>query len=139
VTAADDVRFVIQGGREAAAETRRALEHELGAELSPRLLYLVLLLGSELVADSVRHGRVAPGQTVAVAVRRDRERIRVEVMDDGPTQEIEPPRDDFPGGSPWSVFLIDQLADRWGAEADEGMTVWAEIERSKWEPAAAGA
>lgn len=126
--------FVIPGGQDAASETRRALESELGTDLSPRLLYLVQLLGSELVADSVRYGRVAHGQTVNVAVELGAERIRIEVADHGPAQDVAPPKDEFPGGSPWSVFLIDQLADRWGAEAGEGMTVWAEIDRARWEP-----
>ena len=128
--------FVIPGGHEASAETRHAIEGELGAQLGPRLLYLVQLLGSELVADAVRYGRVPSGQSVRVAVHLGDERIRIEVADDGPAHEMDPPSEEFPGGSPWSVFLIDQLADRWGAEAGEGMTVWAEIVRARWEPAA---
>lgn len=127
--------FVVPGGHDAAAETRRAIEDELGAELGPRLLYLVQLLGSELVADAVRYGRVAVGQTVRVAVHVADDRIRIEVTDGGPALDVKPPDEEFPGGSPWSVFLIDQLADRWGAEAAEGMTVWAEIDRGRWEPA----
>ena len=130
--------FVIPGGHDASAETRHAIEQELAAELGPRLLYLVQLLGSELVADAVRYGRVPAGKSVQVAVHVGNERIRIEVADGGPALEVDPPSEEFPGGSPWSVFLIDQLADRWGAEAGDGMTVWAEIDRARWEPSTDG-
>ena len=128
--------LVIPGGEDAAWDTRKAIDAEFGAELSPRLLYLVQLLASELVADSMRYGRVPAGASVQVAVDLGDQHIRVEVTDPGPAQDIEAPAEDFPGGSPWSVFLIDQLADRWGADGGESMRVWVEIDRSRWEPAA---
>jgi hypothetical protein len=31
--------------------------------------------------------------------------------------------------SGWGLFLIDQLADRWGVVHDKGTTVWFEVAR----------
>ncbi len=59
--------------------------------------------------------------------RRARDVVRVEVIDEGRgfRPSVREPRADAEGG--WGLYLVDQLADRWGVR-DDGRVVWAELE-----------
>jgi anti-sigma regulatory factor (Ser/Thr protein kinase) len=120
--------FLLNGGLEAGAEARRALVAADG-RLPAAIRADVLLLLTELVTNAVRHGSVAPGQSVRVEVRQWPGRVRVEVVDPGTrfTQLRPGPRRDESGG--WGLFLVDRIADDWGvARAAAGTCVWFEIE-----------
>src|SRR4051812_34735512 len=102
---------------------RRALE-DLVPELDPGTLEDARLLVTELVSNSVRHGR---GDTVRVIVDRQApDRLRCEVVDDGegflPIARAR--RDEDVGG--WGLELVEKLARDWGVR--EGSThVWFEL------------
>jgi anti-sigma regulatory factor (Ser/Thr protein kinase) len=55
--------------------------------------------------------------------------VRVEVSDRGagfrPPTGPPPPR----SASGWGLYLVDQLADRWGIDTDGDTTAWFEIDR----------
>jgi anti-sigma regulatory factor (Ser/Thr protein kinase) len=93
---------------------------ELGAEQS----FTVRLLISELVTNALRHG----DQEVPLELHASWDgTVRVEVIDHGrgfiPTPRAQPLEE--PGG--YGLFLVGELADRWGVDTDECTTVWFEV------------
>jgi anti-sigma regulatory factor (Ser/Thr protein kinase) len=128
MTSADGFGFLLNGGHGAGGEARRALVAGDG-KLPAAARADVLLLLPELVTNAVRHGGVAPGESVRVVVWQWPRRVRVEVIDPGTrfTQVRPGPRGDESGG--WGLFLVDRIADTWGvARAAAGTCVWFEIE-----------
>ena len=108
------------------AKARRALE-PLKRRLDPDTFETLRLLVSELVINSVLHGRAENSVEMALAVRTSREKIRVEVADAGQGFEASPRaelQDDGSGG--WGLHLVETLSDRWGTERD-GHMVWLEL------------
>ena len=80
----------------------------------------VVLVVSELVSNSVRHGSSA-GIDVKVTNRDGR--VRVEVTDDGPGFDANAPRGDGLG-----LTIVERIADHWGMhDAGQRFTVWAEL------------
>lgn len=122
-TSARRLTTTVSGGADAATAARRALR-----PLAPLLGALhddVALLVSELVTNAVRHAGVGPKDPIALRVAAWPRRVRVEVSDRGSFSGREPrPRSD--GASGWGLYLVDRLADRWGAA---GGTVWFELGR----------
>ena len=84
------------------------------------------LLVSEVVTNAVKHGDST--HPVQLHAHWNAE-VRIEVCDHG--EGFTPaPRDgalDEPGG--FGLYLVGQLADRWGVETDEGTTVWFVLRR----------
>ena len=75
------------------------------------------LLVSELVANSMRHARLGPNDTIRVRAEVAHGRLRVDVFDGGragtpPLAGGIRPR---PGAeSGWGLYLVEILATRWG-------------------------
>ena len=83
---------------------------------------------SEIVTNSVRHANAGPEDWIRLDVALSPDGLRVEVADEGPGFEpsVGRPPHEQPSGR--GLFLVDQLADRWGV-ADGGTRVWFEIGR----------
>ena len=86
------------------------------------------LLVSELVANSMRHARIGPEDTIRVTAEVDKGRLRVDVIDGGRgggppvAGGIRP----SPGAeSGWGLYLVETLASRWGHGAGR---YWFELE-----------
>ena len=80
----------------------------------------VVLVVSELVSNSVRHGS---SELIDVKVTNRDGRVRIEVTDDGPGFDAETPR-----GGGLGLSIVERLADRWGMQdASQRFTVWAEL------------
>jgi anti-sigma regulatory factor (Ser/Thr protein kinase) len=111
----------------AAAAARQAFRE--GNGLLPNVIREdVLLLVSELVTNAVRHARAGPDRPVHVQLLRGPRWVVVSVGDQGPgfTWHPAPPAGNKSGG--WGLFLVDQIADRWGVECTtSGTCVWFEI------------
>jgi anti-sigma regulatory factor (Ser/Thr protein kinase) len=114
--------------RGAAAAAREALRAANGT-LPEHIRDDVLLLVSELVTNAVRHAGAGPEQPVQVQVLRGPRWVVVAVGDEGPGftwHHTAPPPGDGSGG--WGLFIVDQIADRWGVERSaSGARVWFEI------------
>jgi anti-anti-sigma factor len=115
---------------QAPAAARDALD-PLARELGGVSLDDVRLLISELVTNSVRHAGAAPEDPIVLRVRRTGDGLRVEVADpvrgDGAAPVPRTPGLDGTGG--FGLFLVERLADRWGAERGEGSSVvWFELD-----------
>jgi len=84
----------------------------------------VILVVSELVSNSVRHGSTAG---IDVKVTTEGGRIRIEVTDDGPGFAPDAPRGDGLG-----LTIVEKLSEQWGMQgADHRFTVWAELTADK--------
>jgi anti-sigma regulatory factor (Ser/Thr protein kinase) len=112
----------------APREARASLEG-LGMALSPPAMETVRLIVSELIANSVVHSGMKAGEPIAMRVKLSRSAVRIEVTDDGssqPTLGIDE-RDHLPEEHP-GMYLVAQLADRWGVEIEDRRTTWAEVD-----------
>ena len=91
------------------------------------------LLVSELVTNSVLHAGLPEEATIEFSVRASAEVLMVEVADAGQGfDHTVQPRPATDGGtaksSGWGLFLVDRIADRWGAVQTNGETrVWFEL------------
>jgi len=99
-------------------------EHAYHDEAFAETLRLVV---SEVVTNSVRHGQGGRDGCLELIVEAGPDRLRLEIVDEGPGFEPTPTAglSDRPGG--WGLFLVDSLADRWGVEASPRTRVWLEM------------
>jgi anti-sigma regulatory factor (Ser/Thr protein kinase) len=126
-----DLELELSSGVDAAAEARRALD-EFDGELSEQRMRDVRLLVSEVVTNAVRHAGLAHGDPILLLIAADDGVLRIEVHDRGAgfRPRLEEPEPDPEDGSGWGLFLVDELADRWGVEgAAPGTRIWFEIDR----------
>jgi anti-sigma regulatory factor (Ser/Thr protein kinase) len=130
LSTATEREFELAGGPYAATAARLALDN-LDAELDPVLAQDLRLLVTEAVKNSVQHAGVGPEESIGLKIVVQAELIRIEVSDDGPGFEPDasrPTEDEVTG---WGLFLIDQLAERWGVVRDKNCTVWFEVGRGE--------
>jgi anti-sigma regulatory factor (Ser/Thr protein kinase) len=117
---------------EAASAARHALD-DLGDAMSDARLRDVRLLVSEVVTNAVRHADLAAGDAIELVVELNGGALRVEVHDPGGGVVPTAPAPDPTRPSGWGLYLVAELADRWGVDSDETTLVWFEFDR----PAAA--
>jgi anti-sigma regulatory factor (Ser/Thr protein kinase) len=95
--------------------------------LSTRALDDARLLLSELVANSMRHARLGPKDTIRVIAEVEHGRLRVDVVDGGrgstPVAGAIRPRPSAESG--WGLYLVETLSSRWGYGAGR---YWFELE-----------
>jgi serine/threonine-protein kinase RsbW len=117
---------------EAVAQARHALDDVAEAFPDGRLRDVRLLI-SELVTNAVRHAGLGAADVIVLVVDVDVRTLRVEVHDPGGGFVPSPPSPDPSRPSGWGLYLVAELADRWGVDSDERTRVWFELDR----PAAA--
>jgi anti-sigma regulatory factor (Ser/Thr protein kinase) len=113
----------------APREARRSLE-ALRHRIDPGVFDDVRLLVSELVTNSVQHEGPDPRSWVEVRLRVSAAAVRGEVTNPGPGfhPEPRPPRQGQESGR--GLYLVDQLANRWGVSKNGVTRVWFEIAAS---------
>jgi len=115
---------------EAVSQVRHELD-DLG--LPESTMADVRLLVSELVTNSVRHAGLPGEASIEFSVRASHETLMIEVADAGrgfdhPSQPRPVAVAGSEAASGWGLFLVDQIADRWGAAQADGETrVWFEL------------
>jgi anti-sigma regulatory factor (Ser/Thr protein kinase) len=98
-------------------------------ELEGRTREDVTLLVSELVTNCVVHADLAPGQNIDLRLAKRADTVRVEVCDSGRGFAATlVPTDDGDGGNGFGLFIVEQLADRWGIERGRRTCVWFEVD-----------
>jgi anti-sigma regulatory factor (Ser/Thr protein kinase) len=107
---------------EKAPRLSRTRVEDLGNLLGSRSIDVKLVL-SELVTNSVRHSLAT--ETVRVRVMVTDDKIRLEVIDQGPGFPEAPTR-----GGGLGLSIVERLADEWGVSVDGTFTVWVEIGRT---------
>jgi len=117
---------------EAAAEARHTLD-DLGEAIPDGRMRDVRLLISELVTNAVRHADLDAGDAIDLVIEVADQMLRVEVHDPGGGFVPSAPSPDPSRPSGWGLYLVAELADRWGVDSDDRTRVWFELDR----PAAA--
>lgn len=86
----------------------------------------VMLVASELVTNAVLHSGCSDDHLIQVDVERRAQRLLITVRDPGLSGTEAQGR---PGGvdGGWGLLIVDELAQRWGAERADGYCVWAEV------------
>lgn len=108
---------------------RAALETLRGTIAEDRLEDLRLLV-SEVVTNSVRHAGLGEDDAIDISVGARGDRIRVEITDPGPGFSADARPQTIYQESGWGLFLVSQLAERWGVTTRESRTtVWLELAR----------
>jgi len=101
--------------------------------LDPGVAENAELLVSELVTNSVCHAGLPSEASIEFSVRASPEVLMVEVADAGHGfGNMTPAKPRVVAGSAsasgWGLFLVDRIADRWGAVQVDGETrVWFEL------------
>jgi anti-sigma regulatory factor (Ser/Thr protein kinase) len=124
-----EIQLTVPAHPSAACEARRAMARcrLVDADREPTLLLLV----SELVSNSVRHAGMRDGERIRLRARTERDCAYVEVCDGGRSGRVpekRAPQSDVlePGGL--GLFLVDEMADRWGVHRrEDGTCVWFEL------------
>jgi anti-sigma regulatory factor (Ser/Thr protein kinase) len=120
------VQIAVASGPGAPARARGAVTGWLSGRVSAKLLDDARLLVSELVTNSVRHARLAPGAPIRITIGISDGFVHLEVEDSGdaPIAALVPDRQH---GSGFGLYLVDMLAERWGSSHDGATRVWAEL------------
>ena len=87
----------------------------------------LLLLVNEIVTNAVVHGSPEPDGQVGLRLERDGRTVRVVATDGG--HHFEPEFAELVWDRPhFGLYLIDEIADRWGVSIDGKKAVWFEID-----------
>lgn len=118
------MRFRLPPDARSPGQARRTLEG-LRVSLDDPVVDNAALLVSEVVSNSVRHAGLGAADAIEVRVRGSRAMLHVDVIDPGPGFEpqVQPREDD--GG--WGLWLLNQLATRWGVEHADTTRVWFDL------------
>jgi anti-sigma regulatory factor (Ser/Thr protein kinase) len=118
--------IVLPAGVHAAWAARRAIAQN-APTLPTSLKDDLWLLVTELVTNAVLHS-AGDDRPIRVEFRRQTDRIRVEVVDPGTAFEPPEPLANGNSSGGWGLFLVDQIAERWGiSPAPAGTCVWFEV------------
>jgi serine/threonine-protein kinase RsbW len=120
-------KFDLPGDETAPFAARRAAEQALAQALDGDTLASADLLVTELVSNAVRHGRPRADGCLDLHLGVSADCIRVEVCDQGAGFEPGQPSPYGEGG--YGLFLVDELATRWGVSTASGTCVWFELAR----------
>jgi CheY-like chemotaxis protein/anti-sigma regulatory factor (Ser/Thr protein kinase) len=122
--ATEHMSLRLGGTTGAAGDARRFVRTQLAVD--DEVLSAIELLVSELVTNAVLHASTAP----RLAIRLTRSTVRVEVYDDDPKIPEPLPLDSERIGGR-GLYIVDAMAQRWGAEpSGDGKVVWFELARS---------
>ncbi len=132
---AKSVDLRLQVRADAPAQGRREVG-ALAAGLPEDLRENLQLLVSELIANSLRHGQLTDEDWIALRARVGPTSVRVEVSDPG--RSFQPPHGRDPGtpASRSGLWMLNQIATRWGMVRDTDTLVWFETDLPDGEPAA---
>jgi len=101
----------------------------VGLDLPKEVAEILLLLVSELVANALEHSSASADAPIDIAVDVEDEALRASVTDGG--RGFEPcVRQPIGYQRGYGLFLVDQIASRWGVREDGGTCVWFELELS---------
>jgi anti-sigma regulatory factor (Ser/Thr protein kinase) len=115
----------------APGAARIVVAERLRDRVAASVLESALLVVSELVTNSVRHGGASEAGVV-VRVGLTEALVRVEVEDRGRAGAVAPRSPDLEGGGGFGLGVVQALSERWGLEriAAGGTRVWAQLARA---------
>lgn len=126
------IRFTLPAKPVAPSIARGTLD-PLQRRLPEEAYYIVQLLVTELVTNSLRHAEFGAEDAIDIRIETEDERIRVSVCDPGGHSEPKLIEQDLESTGGRGLFLVDAMADAWGVHRNSRTCVWFEVAR---EPAA---
>jgi hypothetical protein len=117
----------LSAGAEGAGEARRAID-PLSRETSHAVMSTLGLLVSELVANGSGPAGRDPEDAVLLEIETSRTSIHTEVIQLG-TGEAVRATEEQDRRSGWDLFLLQEMASRWGIIEGSTNGVWFEIDR----------
>ena len=111
------------------SDARHAVD-DLDATLDEETVETVRLLVSELVTNSVRHGKADESGHIELSLSAQGDTVRVEVADAGVGFAPKARTTEQDNGSGWGLHLVEVLSHRWGSEQGAGTRIWFEIDGS---------
>ena len=90
--------FQLSGGVQAPARARQIVTVTIGVVLPEAVAYQASLLTSEIVSNSVVHGRAGEDDEIELALSWNVDRVRLEITDEGPGFQVSTPDPERPGG-----------------------------------------
>jgi anti-sigma regulatory factor (Ser/Thr protein kinase) len=124
--------FAVTTGRDAPSAVRKALR-ERGSHFPQPLRDDLLLLLTEVVTNAVRHSGATSGDPIRIAMKENRDHVRVEVTDPGDgfakPERLVP---DLTRTGGLGLVLVDRLSRAWGTRTtSKGSLVWFELARDR--------
>ncbi|MFI6979737.1 ATP-binding protein [Embleya sp. NPDC050154] len=111
---------------EAVPRARHALRRVLGERVPDAPVDTLELLLSELVTNAVKHS--VRGHTVAVAILRRENSIRIAVVDNDPALPEPGDAVDLLDEHGRGLLLVDAMAEEWGSyPVPDGKVVWCDV------------
>ena len=121
------LRLRLKARPEAAGRARHALD-DLRGRIDAAALEALQLLVSEVVTNSIRHAGISSRSVIDLTVKPAGRAVRVEVCDRGRGFDAGHVPVDARDVGGWGLYLVQQLAERWGVDQDRVTRVWFEIE-----------
>jgi anti-sigma regulatory factor (Ser/Thr protein kinase) len=121
---------VLPADAHAPGAARIVITHCLAGLVARRILDEAILLGSELVTNSLRHADLRVGNPVFVRVHLGAEALRIEVENPGTVGIVTMRPTDPRSGGGFGLQLVEFLAARWGVRRAHSTTVWFELGRA---------
>jgi anti-sigma regulatory factor (Ser/Thr protein kinase) len=122
-----ELRLPLRGDVGSVAEARRAVAAFASHRIRRDRRYELALAVSEVVTNALRHG--APDAPIDLLARASNLHLRVEVTDSGSGLAPRPRALESDGGGGFGLFLVEQLARRWGVVRQTNTTrVWFEFD-----------
>jgi serine/threonine-protein kinase RsbW len=114
---------------QAPRAARQAVQESLVDAVTPSVLYEAQLLVSELVTNSLHHANLTPDDSIGLTIESDPGSgvLRVAVSDPGPGFGHEPSAASLSASSGRGLYLLQQIAHRWGVERNRVSVVWFEL------------
>lgn len=122
-----DLNVNLPVGVHAPAQARHALDGLL-ERIPSDVLDRFRLAVSELVTNAIQHAGLSDTDQVRLIVRLSADRIRVEVMNAGPSFVPDVHRPAMTSESGRGLLLVEGAADRWGVTPQDGIDQWFEID-----------
>ncbi len=121
-----EVELELAGHPDSVSEARRAVS-DFGDRIPSGRLDDLRLLVSEVVTNAIRHAGMGPQDRVGLRIVVIDDAVRVEVRDRGNGFVLRDTAPDPARASGWGLYLVAELADRWGIEGERETCVWFEL------------
>jgi hypothetical protein len=113
----------------AAGLARRELTTTPG--IAGEVGYKALLLASELISSCVQDIEPGPQATIWLSISVGPDRVRIEVAGRPPDVSLSSSlrSSETPSLGGYGLRIVEKMADAWGAEGEDGSTIWFELAR----------
>ena len=122
------VVFRFPASPDAPGRARLAAENMLQDNYA-ELMETSLLLVSELVTNSVRHGRLGPDKYIELKIAAFANGVKIDVVDPGTGFSYQPRKGALDRVGGWGLYMVEQLSHRWGVNEGFPTTVWFELQK----------